>query len=367
MTLHVAYNLLHLVPGETGGMELYARRLLPALRAADASLRITVLAAGAAARGEWDADVVAIPGNPRSRVRRVLAEQTLVPRAVRRIRPDLVHNAFNTAPAVAGRPQVTSIQDLIFNRHPETHGLRARGVELLVPLAARRSRRVLTGSKASKADIVELLGVPAERVDVTPYGPGLERPAVPLPPEAVREELALGDGPLVLTVAARLPHKNIERLIDALAQVPDATLVVPGYSTGHEAGLMARAARAGVEARVRFVSWLDDAMLDALYRAADCFVLPSLAEGFGLPVLEAMLRGVPVACSNTPALVELAGDAALLFEPQDVNAIANAVRRSLTDAALRQKLRAAGKRRAATFTWQETARRTLECYARALA
>ena len=347
-------------------MEAYARRLLGALRGVE-SLRMTIFAAGAAAAEDWGADVVTVRVDPRSRARRALAEQTLLPRTLRRLRPDLLHNAFNTAPAVPGVPQVTSIHDVIFKRHPETHGLLARGVELLVPLAARRSLRVVTGSESSRADIVRFLRVPAERVDVAPYGPGLEEPADPLAAADVRDRLGLGDGPLVLTVAARLPHKNLGRLIDALARVPDATFVVPGYATAHDVTLASRAARVGVQERLRLLPWLDDRMLDGLYRAADCFVLPSLAEGFGLPVLDAMARGVPVACSNRTSLPEVAGDAALLSDPTDVDGIATALRELLGNAVTRERLRRDGPAQAAKFSWSRTAELTLATYERAVA
>jgi glycosyltransferase involved in cell wall biosynthesis len=366
--MHVAYNLLHLVPGETGGAEVYARRLLPALREADPDLRMTIFAGGAAAQEDWGegVDVVPLRFDPRSRVRRVLAEQTLLPAAVRRVEPDLLHNVFNTAPVLPQVPQVTTIHDLVFKRYPETHGVLAKGVEVLVPLAARRSTRVLTDSEASKSDLVRYLELPAERVDVAPLGPGLPEDVHGPPASELRERFALGDAPLVLSVLAKRPHKNAARLIEALAKVPRGTLVMPGYSTGYERELEEQLDAAGVADRVKLLGWVDDATLDGLYRAADCFVFPSLAEGFGLPVLEAMLRGTPVACSNATSLPEVAGDAALLFDPLDIDAIAVAIRRILEDDALAERLRAAGLERAKRFTWEETARRTLACYRKVL-
>jgi glycosyltransferase involved in cell wall biosynthesis len=367
--LKVAVNLLHLVPGETGGAETYARRLLPALVEADPGLELTLYAGAAAAEslasGAWR--VVALRFDPRSRPRRVLAEQTLLPAALRRERFDLLHNVFNTGPAVAPVPQVTTIHDLVFKRYPETHGVLARGVKVLVPLAARRSARVLTDSQASKADLVELLGIAHERVDVAPLGPGLPAGLRGPPPLELRRRFGVGDAPLVLSVLAQRPHKNAVRLIQALAQVPDAVLLVPGYSTGYARQLDDWIEAAGVGGRVRLLGWVDDATLDGLYRAADCFVFPSLAEGFGLPVLEAMLRDAPVACSDATSLPEVAGDAALLFDPLDVDAIARSIRRILEDDGLARRLRAAGRERAKRFSWEETARRTLDSYRRALA
>ena len=365
--MHVAYNLLHLVPGETGGAEVYARRLLPALRAADPDLEMTLFLGGSAASEDWGegVDVVPLRFDPRSRVRRVLAEQTLLPRAVRAAAPDLLHNLFNTAPGLPQIPQVTTIHDLVFKRYPES-GFLAKGVEIVVPLAARRSARIVTDSEASKSDLVRFLGVPAESIDVAPLGPGLPEDAIGPPAAELRRDLGLGNSPLVLSVLAKRPHKNAERLIEAFAQVPEGVLAIPGYSTGYVQELERRIEELELGTRVRLLGWVDDAMLDGLYRAADCFVFPSLAEGFGLPVLEAMIRGAPVACSNATSLPEVTGDAALLFDPLDVEAIAVSVRRILEDRELAERLRDAGLARAQRFSWDTTASRTLASYRKAL-
>jgi glycosyltransferase involved in cell wall biosynthesis len=367
LTLHVGLNALHLVPGETGGGETYVRRLVPALL--EASARLTLFA-GEEAYPEllaeaWagEATVVRVPVKARSRARRVAAEQALLPRAGRRARVDLLHNTLNTAPAFPTIPQVTTIHDVIYKRFPETAGRLNIGVKLLVPLAARRSRRVVTVSQSSKDDIVAFLGVTPERVDVIPNGPGLAQAADPPSPAELRKRYSLGEAPIVLTVAAKRPHKNLGRLIEAVIRLDaNAVLAVPGFETQFEAGLRRQA-----DERVRFLGWLDDRTLDGLYRAATCVVLPSLAEGFGLPVLEAMIRGVPVACSQGSALPEVAGDAALYFDPLDTGQIADAVRKLLGDGGLRERLREAGLERARGFSWEAAARATLESYERALA
>jgi glycosyltransferase involved in cell wall biosynthesis len=366
--VHVGLNVLHLVPGETGGGETYVRRLVPALLGLDAGLRLTLFAASEAypsLLGEpWAADVslLHVPVHARSRTRRVLAEQTLLPRAARKNRVDLLHNTLNTAPVFVGVPQVTTIHDVIYKRFPETAGRLNIGVAVLVPLAARRSSLILTDSDAARQDIVELLDVDAARVAVTPLGPGLPEPDRPLAEEEVRNRLGLGDEPIVLTVAAKRPHKNLGRLLDAFGRIQtDGVLVLPGFETSYEAELRARAG-----ARVRFVGWLDDRLLDGLYRAASCFVLPSLAEGFGLPVLEAMVRGAPVACSDIAPLREVAGDAALFFDPRDPGSIASVVARCLENAELRARLSTAGRERARRYPWSRTAETTLAGYERAL-
>jgi glycosyltransferase involved in cell wall biosynthesis len=290
-----------------------------------------------------------------------LAEQTLFPRAARRARVDLLHNTLNTAPAFPGVPQVTTIHDVVYKRFPETAGRLNLGVALLVPLAARRSNVILTDSQASRQDIIEFLGVEPARIAVAPLGPGLSEPDEPLPAAELRERLDLGKAPIVLTVAAKRPHKNLERLLDAFRRVEtDAVLVVPGFETSFEAELRQQGGE-----RVRFLGWVDDRALDGLYRAATCFVLPSLAEGFGLPVLEAMARGTPVACSDISALREVAADAALYFDPLDAASIGNALEQCLEDAELRARLSAAGLERSRPFTWSRTAEQTVECYERA--
>jgi glycosyltransferase involved in cell wall biosynthesis len=274
-----------------------------------------------------------------------------------------LHNTLNTAPAFPGVPQVTTIHDVIYKRFPETAGHLNLGVAMLVPLAARRSNVILTDSQASRQDIIEFLGVEPAHIAVAPLGPGLSEPDDPLPEAQLRERLDLGDAPIVLTVAARRPHKNLDRLLDAVGRLnTDPVLVIPGFKTPFEAELKQRASE-----RIRFLGWVDDATLDGLYRVATCFVLPSLVEGFGLPVLEAMLRGTPVACSRTSALPEVGGAAALYFDPEDTNEIAAALEVLLDDEHMRARLREAGLERARRFSWEATAEGTIATYERMLA
>ena len=370
--MRVALNALHLVPGETGGGEVYARNLIAAL-AGSASVELTVFvpreARGVASAWPADVAVEELPVPGRNRALRVAGEQTLLPRALRRRKIDLLHNLFSTAPAVPTVPQVTTIYDLIYKRYPEAHrGLLSAGMAALVSLAARRSRRLITLSEATKRDLVDLLGVAPEVIDVTSAGPGVATGTEPVPEDELRRSLALGDRAIVLTVSAKRPHKNLERLFDAFAQIradPAPVLVVPGYATPFERELQDAAERAA-PGRIRFVGWVDDATLEGLYHAATCFVFPSLAEGFGLPVLEALARGVPTASSDATSLPEVAGDAVVYFDPTDVASIADVLERLLADEALRRRLAGGGPVQAAKFSWEATAQRTLESYGRAV-
>jgi glycosyltransferase involved in cell wall biosynthesis len=373
--MHVGLNLIFLVPGETGGMEVAARELIPALLAeAPPEMRFTAFInreAAATKDGPWGEllPAVTVPVNARNRVQWVLGEQTLLPRLAAREGVDLMHSLASTAPLWGRFRRVVTVHDLIYARFPEAHaGIRDKGMGVLVPQAVRRSHRVIADSISTRDDLVELLSVPPEDIDVVPLGLGQVRRAAPLAEREVRARFDLGERHVLLSLSAKRPHKNLLALIGALALLPaDARplLVLPGYPTEHEAQLRERAAAAGVAAEVRFLSWISPEELEGLWALAAAFVFPSLYEGFGLPVLEAMARGVPVACSNASSLPEVAGEAALLFDPHDEVAIAASLQRLLDDHALRERLRARGLAQAEKFTWERTARATLQSYERA--
>jgi glycosyltransferase involved in cell wall biosynthesis len=375
--MHVGLNLIFLVPGETGGMEVAARELIPALLSeAPPETRFTAFVnreAAMAGGGPWGdlLPAVTVPVNARNRVQWVLGEQTLLPRLAAREGVDLVHSLASTAPLWGRFRKVVTVHDLIYARFPEAHsGIRDKGMKVLVPQAARRSDRVIADSHSTREDLIEMLGVPAARIDVVPLGLGGVKRETPLPEHETRARFELGERSVLLSLSAKRPHKNLLALIGALARIPAERrplLVLPGYPTWHEAELRSRAAAAGVAEDVRFLSWLSGEELEGLWALAQAFVFPSLYEGFGLPVLEAMARGVPVACSNASSLPEVAGDAALLFDPHQESSIADALERLLGEPALGEQLSARGLARAREFTWERTARLTLESYRRALA
>ena len=374
--MHVGLNLIFLVPGETGGMEVAARELIPELLAqAPAEMRFTAFInreAAAAKDGPWGEllPAVTVPVSARNRVQWVLGEQTLLPRLAARAGVELVHSLASTAPLWGRFRRVVTVHDLIYARFPEAHaGIRDRGMGVLVPQAVRRSHRVIADSMSTRDDLVELLSVPPEDIDVVPLGLGQVRRATPLAEREVQARFDLGERHVLLSLAAKRPHKNLLALIGALARLSADTrplLVLPGYPTAHEAELRERAVSEGVADDVRFPAWVSAEEVEGLWALADVFVFPSLYEGFGLPVLEAMARGVPVACSNASSLPEVAGEAALLFDPHDEAAIAGSLRRLLDDHALRERLRNLGLAQVEQFTWERTARATLHSYERAL-
>jgi glycosyltransferase involved in cell wall biosynthesis len=369
---HIGLNLIFLVPGETGGMEIAARELIPALlAAAPAGMRFTAFVnreAGSDLREQLP--LVTVPVQARNRVQWALGEQTLLPLLAAREKVDLIHSLASTAPVWGRFRRVVTVHDLIYARFPEAHaGLREKGMRVLVPAGARRSDRVIADSLSTRADLIELLGLPAARIDVVPLGLGAVKRAEPLGERELRERLGLHARRVVLSLSAKRPHKNLLALIDALATIPAAerpALVLAGYPTEHEAQLRERTSALGLDEYVRFRGWLSETEVEGLWAIADAFVFPSLYEGFGLPVLEAMARGVPVACSDASSLPEVAGEAALLFDPHDEQAISYSLQRLLTDAALVDRLRDAGRARSLEFTWERTARATIDSYLRAL-
>lgn len=370
--MRVGLNLIYLVPGETGGMETYARELIAALAGGE-DLQITAFVNRTTYR-EWERPAtegvhwVAVPVDVSRRVQWVRAEQQLLPPLARKAGVDVLHSLASTAPLWGHFARVVTIHDVIYRLYPEAHfGLRAIGMGLLVPSAARRSDRIIVPSLQTKSDLVSLLKVPEQKIDVVPQGVRVP-PTTPTDEAVLRTGYSLGQRRIVLAASAKRPHKNLAKLLEALALLPSIDrplLVLPGYPTPYETELRGLAARLELADDTRFLGWISAGDLEGLYRLASCFVFPSLYEGFGLPVLEAMARGVPVACSARASLTEVAGDAACLFDPEKPAAIAAAIRQILEDEITADRLRAAGREQAGRFTWAATARKTVQAYCRA--
>jgi glycosyltransferase involved in cell wall biosynthesis len=374
---HIGLNLLYLVPGEVGGSEIYARRLVRALALAAPDTRFTAFAGREAAPvlhdEGWPANVRvhALPVNARNKPARIAAEIALLPLVAARAGVDLLHSLGTTCPPVAGRPSVVTILDLIYEAYPDTFPKASLlGLRALVGPSARRATRVITISQAVKDDVVERLRVPADRVDVGYLGFGMRAVPDATPEAELRARFGLGDGRVVLCVSAALVHKNLPLLLDGFAALgpgfEDCRLVIAGHAGRERDRLEAHIARNGLTDRAVLTGWISDEDLEGLYGVAACAAYPSLYEGFGLPVLEAMVRGVPLACSDATSLPEVAGDAALLFDGHDGDALAAAIRRILEDPALAADLVARGRERAQAFTWERAARTVLAVYDRVL-
>jgi glycosyltransferase involved in cell wall biosynthesis len=371
--MRVGLDLLYLVPGESGGRETYARELVPALLEHAPELELVVFVnrdAGAELAFSLAAvaQAVVVPISARSRAQWAAGELALVALAAQHAHVELLHSLANFAPCWGRFRRVVTIHDLQYRAVPDRISLPVRAMTgALVSLAARGAERIIAVSHAGAQELVSELGVDPARIDVVPNGvrPSRGAPAT----AAIREQLRLGERPLALAVATNLPHKNLPALIDALAAVDvdeRPLLTIAGHATD-DGSLRARAQAAGVEQDVRLLGTCSTEQLDALYAASSCLVLPTLHEGFGLPVLEAMARSLPVTCSDIAALREVAGPAALYFDPHEPAQIAASITRLLSDGALARRLADAGRVRAASFSWSAAAEGTLASYERALA
>ena len=291
--------------------------------------------------------------------------------AARRYRLDLVHDPNGIAPFLgpSGRGRrVVMIHDACPRVCPGEHNrLDTWRYHLLLPRAAGNADLVLTNSAHSQHDLERYLGITSTKSRVIPCG--VDERFRPIPARDERDEVLAGYGirrPYLLYLGAVNGRKNIPRLLLAFAQIhsryPDLTLVVAGSRQWGATPIDVTRRRLDLGDRVHFPGYVDDVDLPAFYRGAEAFVFPSLYEGFGLPVLEAMACGTPTIASRTSSIPEVAGDAAILVDPLDVSAIAGAMERVLGDPELVATLRARGPDRAGQFTWEGAARKTLNAF-----
>jgi len=314
-------------------------------------------------------------------------------------RVDLFHSPdFTLPPTLPGVPTLLTVHDLSFVRDPDSAWPSLRAfLNKAVPRSVKRATHVLADSIATKNDLIELFGTPAEKITVL-YS-GVESRFAPMHDQAEIERVCAKyqlPRPFILSVGTLQPRKNYGRLIEAFAELikhserspaganskdaaalnasfdsttfrsgrlmPDLHLVITGGKGWMYESIFEQVKALGLENRVHFPGFVDDADLPALYSAADLFAYVSLYEGFGLPLLEAMACGTPVIASNVSSLPEVVGDVGLQVNPRDVADIAHALRTMLDDTDLRSRTIAAGLDRARTFTWEKAARELLAIY-----
>lgn len=378
MSLRVGINAVFLTPLR-GGMSTWVIEYLAALCRMEHEFEPVLYGTEAGLAHvrhtcPWaeEIELVAMPGARRAqRPSRIVGELALLPARLRRDRIDLLHSVANIGPLRAGRPHVLTIHDLIYRHYPEMHpGVAHRLIDLVLPRVASRATLIGTPSQASRDDVIELLGVEADRIDVVPMGPG-QTPVSASVEGDIRARYRLGDRRVILSIAAGFAHKNVGELLEAFARVGperDAVLVHVGPALFEGEGWERRARELGIADHVRwagFERFVTDSELEQLFAAAELLVHPALIEGFGMPPLEAMTRGVPVACSRAPALVEVAGDAVEYFDADSAEQMAGALVNLLDHPARRRELIEAGHRRVAGFSWERTARGYAELYRRA--
>lgn len=355
--LRIGVNALYLIPGGVGGTEIYLRNLLHALAARDRRNLWYVFT-----NKETRFDLTPTAGNfvtipqrvaATNRPARLLWEQTFLPLSAWRLRLDCMLNPGFTAPAINTCPNVTVFHDLQHKRHPE-HFKRLDKIawDAFLGISVRRTRVFLADSEATKSDLMRYYRIPENRIRVALLG--------------VEDEffsLAEWRGqvqPYVLCVSTLHPHKNIERLLRAFARFrrerPEFRLVLAGMRGFRSSEVEQQIDRSNLREAVRVTGWIPRAELYGLYRQASAFIYPSTFEGFGLPVIEAMAAGIPLACSNIEPLRSIAGDTAVLFEPLDEDDILRALHDVVSGYA---KVEAA-RLRARDYSWSRCAEETVK-------
>ena len=298
-----------------------------------------------------------------------LSEQWRIPRQLASLAPSVIHAPYYLRPYAMPAPVVFVAYDLIPLRYPAYYSFRERLVfQAAMRLSLQTAQVIISTSRSTANDLQQLYKVHPERLVVVPGA--ADSGFVPQSTAvvaALRSRRHLPDR-YVLYLGSNKPHKNLIRLVESWKQVPDQTpevkLVVAGHWDPRYVEAKERAKALNLDEKVLFAGPIADADLPALYSGAEVFVFPSLYEGFGLPVLEAMACGAPVVCSDTSSLPEVAGDAALMVDPSDVHALSAAITRVLADESLRWEMREKGLARAADFSWKRTAQEMLAVYRR---
>jgi len=358
--MRIGVNALYLIPGAVGGTEIYLRNLLDSLGEIDTANEYFLFTNQDTGRelgpARTNFHVLEQPFRAAFRPARLAWEQSALPLAVAAQRIDVLFNPGFTAALVCGCPQVTVFHDLQHKRHPEHF----RWFDLpfwrfFLYWSAHLSRIVIADSAATGADLETFYRLPQKKIRVVPLGvdPKFFDIAGRRKPES-----------MLLAVSTLHPHKNLDRLLHAFAafrrQRPDFRLVITGLRGFHSANLEKLRENLGLTAAVEFTGWIPREDLYDLYARAWAFLYPSTFEGFGLPVLEALAASIPTACSRIEPLASVAGSAALQFDPGEDTQMLDAINTLVTDESLRARLSAAGPARAAQFSWQATARQTLD-------
>src|ERR1051326_7426031 len=356
----------HAIGRHLTGNEVYVRSLLSALAGLNQKSEIVAYVSADSAAQYLPASTRTPPVAPTPFLR--LGFDLAM--RVRQDRPDLLHVQY-TAPLACPVPVVVSVHDVSFLEHPEYFTRdRAWQLQFTVRRTVKRAARILTGSEFSRSSILKVYGdLEEDKVVVVPNAAASEfRPVSrDSAAAAVRERLSIG-APFVLSVGDLQPRKNQIGLIKAFARLVNAypqlkqNLVLAGKETWFADQVHKAARDSGVSDRIQFFGFVSDDDLLQLYNACDLFVFPSFYEGFGLPALEAMACGRAVACSRSSALPEVAGGAGLLLAPHSPEEVVRALADQLLDRGLRVRTERLGLQRAAHFSWQKTAERTLEVF-----
>jgi glycosyltransferase involved in cell wall biosynthesis len=344
-----------------GGIRRYVTKLVAAVQALDGGVEFVALGGHA----ETIPSGLERSGEPMHPPTNAGWAVIGLPRAAARARVELIHAPAYTGPFWAGVPVVLTVHDVSYALHPEWYPNRIGPArQWFYRQSARSAVRILTVSEFSASEIVTAYGTPKRSITVAPLG--VDEFFTPSDPDVPNDLPADVAEPFLLHVGDLHERRNLSVVIEALAEarrhfgsVAALSLVLAGIDRGVSGALCRLAEDAGIGDAVVSLGAVSDERLRALYRGAAALVYPSLYEGFGLPLLEAMACGTPVIASRNASIPEVVGDAGVLLDPTDVGQWVEAI---MNDGALRARLTAAGLRRAASFTWEQTARITLDAY-----
>jgi len=366
----IGINVLYLLPGRVGGSETYIRNLVTWLTAADREIEYLVFineeSRGVFAPPAQGVTIIPCPVKATNRPRRILWEQFSLPSQVQRYGIDILLSAGMTAPFRCPSTSVLMLFDLQHINQPGNFPwYYLPFLRSIIYASAKSVDGVLTLSHQVKSDIIRSYHISPDRINVTHLAVDHDAFALHGPPDkgTIKARYGLPDR-FILYAASSLPHKNHERLFQAFRQVrdrmPGLKLVLIGARDKGETTLIHMIQAIGIEADVLLLGWLPFEDVPSIYRACEAFVFPTLHEGFGLPVLEAMACGIPVVCSKIEPLLEVAGDAVLFVDPTSPDGIAAGILSALSDKTVRVQLIQKGLARAKEFTWESTARSTLQ-------
>jgi len=367
--MRIGINALYLIPGRVGGTETYIRNLVKALAALEDNNEYFIFI-NKESKGIFDKigprmKVILCPFRASRRPVRILWEQIILPLQVLRRRIDVLLGAGMTAPFITSARSVLSLHDLQHENYPENFSrLQLFFLKTMIGMSAKRAARILTLSEKVRGDIIKYYKIPGDRINVVHlaadnrafYRRGAEDK------KKIREKHSLPDR-FILYLASSLPHKNYRRLLLAFKSIlddfPGLGLVLIGARDYGAPEIRESIAELGLTADVQLLDWLPFEDIPLIYAASELLVFPSLHEGFGLPIVEAMACGVPVVCSNIEPMIEVAGGAAELVDPMSERDMARGLKKVLSNTDLRRDLVQRGLRRARDFSWQKTAMKTL--------
>ena len=364
--MKIGINAIFLVAGEGGGIERYLRNIIKALKKLDHENEYIIFTnkdnTGTFDLGDNFTEYFT-PVSARFRLMKILWEQFLLPFQVKAAGIDVLFSPGNISPLFVSCPSVVVIHDLIpFVRSDNFSKIELCALRFLLRLTAKMATRIITISRSSEREIMSQFQISSDRISVIYLACDqnffYSQPSAEETGKLKKQYGIKGD--FVLCTASTRPYKNIDRLLLAFSILKKRhavkhRLVLVGASGRHHRFLLKMVADLGLNEDVVFTGFVPDKVLPALYSAASVFVYPSLYEGFGLPILEAMACGTPVVASNITSMPEVVGDAGLMFDPYDVEEMCKRIYRILSNEERRNKLIAKGKQRVREFSWEKTA------------